>query len=441
MLCAQCHTSNSIDYNFCRECGVRLEGDPAADPRTEQLLARAFAHLDQGQYQDARDAALAALALDPDGVSAHSIMGLAYEREGKVPEAIREYETVLRRSPNSTADRLKLAALRGNRTGTYVQRRLSTRQIVLASAAAAAVAVFGGGYLVMTQLSQPAQRQASHGGAGARSTGSLTPNTATAAGVGSPRAIRPLLPLPTPPSPLAAGAQPPGAPAPARPPAIPVMPTSGARQFSPTLRPSAPIGPLTLPGPGDRSASASAAGLAPAGIGEVVPIPNAPATAPGGPAIIPGIPGGPVPAPTAGAPTPAPAPPAPTVGASAAPHDGDAPNEKPKRELLEPETGFIRIEPFDGGKEPRGAVGAPKGAPPTISVSFAATEAESATLGDAQRAHRGGLSERQSDPAEAERRLRQAIGLYEILVRRGGSLGRQARVGLDECRKALAALR
>jgi hypothetical protein len=108
---------------------------------------------------------------------------------------------------------------------------------------------------------------------------------------------------------------------------------------------------------------------------------------------------------------------------------------------LEPETGFIKIEPFDGVRETRGAAGAPKGAPPTISVNFAATEADSATLADAQRAHRGGMAERQSDPAEAERRLLQAIGLYEILARRGGSLGRQARVGLEECRKALAALK
>ena len=108
---------------------------------------------------------------------------------------------------------------------------------------------------------------------------------------------------------------------------------------------------------------------------------------------------------------------------------------------MEPETGFIRIEPISGGKDTRATVGAPKGPPPTISLNFAATEAEGATLGDAQRAQRSGQSVRQSNPAEAERHFRQAIGLFEILVRRGGSTGRQAREGLDECRKALAALR
>jgi len=437
MLCTQCHTSNSIDYNFCRECGLRLAGGTPGDPQTEQLLARAFAFLDQGQYQEARDAAAAALALDPESASAHSILGLAHEREGNITEAIREYEIVLERNPRSTADRLKLEALRGGGAVVAASPRWSPRQVVLTSAALAAMLVFGCGYLVVSQLSKPDERRVSADAI--RDARAALPVTTSALvpGADPAQSGRPILPLPTPPTPLQANNPNQLAPPAARTPATPVMPTTGAMRAAPGIRASAPIGPLALPGASDRTPDGSG-GLAPAGIGEVVPLPQAPATAPGGPAIASGGPGA---APPAGGSAPAAAPTAPSVGSSSAAHDPGATNEKPKRELLEPETGFIKIEPIGGPAEPRASLGAPRGPAPSISLNFVSSEADGATLGDAQRAQRSALAAKRSNPEDAERLYRQAIGLYEILARRGGSTGKTAREGLDECRKALQALR
>lgn len=439
MLCTQCHTSNSIDYNFCRECGAKLASDNAADPQVEQLLARAFSLLDQGQFQEAREAALAVLVLDGESVSAHSVLALAYEREGNVTQAIREYETVLERNPDSTADRLKLAALRGETTTAFPRRRWTPQQISVVSALAAGVLVFGGGVAVITQMNGQPAKTSVPSGSGA----SYQPASANAAASASTPQPRPIQPLPTPPTPLVASAPPPtssAAPA-ARPSSSPALPGAGALRPGPVLRPSAPLGPLALPGAG--GGGNTEAGLAPAGIGEVVPLPQVPATAPGGPvAVLPTPPGTPVPA-TSGTPTAAAAgPAAPAAGTSARAHAEDVANEKPRRELMEPETGFIRIEPIAGGRETRPAAALPKGPPPTISLNFVSTEGEAATLGDAQRALRGAqAAARQADSAEAERQYRQAMNLFEILARRGGSGAKQAREGLAEARRALSALR
>jgi hypothetical protein len=86
-------------------------------------------------------------------------------------------------------------------------------------------------------------------------------------------------------------------------------------------------------------------------------------------------------------------------------------------------------------------VSAPKGPPPTISVDFAGGGSEDGSLEEAQRAQRNANAARRSNPDEAERQYRRAAELFEVLARRGGSASRQAREGLDACKKALASLR
>jgi hypothetical protein len=435
MLCTQCQTSNSIDYNFCRECGAKLSAGDGADPQVEQLLARAFSLLDQGQAQEAREAAMAVFALDPDNASAHSVLALIYEREGKIQDAIREYEAVLARNPNSTADRLKLAALRGETTTAIARRRWTPQQITVASALAAGVLVFGTGLAVISRMNASPRKQAPAGSASA----SLQPASARPGAPVAAPTTGPIRPLPTPPTPLVANAAAPvpTPPAPARTPNTPVVPGAGPPR--PVLRPSAPLGPMTPPGVG-ANGGATEAGMAPAAIGEVVPLPSVPATAPGGPAITPTPPGTPPGAPALASAI-APGPTAPAAGQSAQPHDAEKVEPKPKRELLEPETGFIKIEPIGDGRETR-AVAAPKGPPPTISLDFTVSEGETAALEDARRALRKAqAAAREADQSEAARQYRHAAGLFEVLVRRGGSSAQAAREGLEECRKALAALR
>jgi hypothetical protein len=120
----------------------------------------------------------------------------------------------------------------------------------------------------------------------------------------------------------------------------------------------------------------------------------------------------------------------------------DSATEKPKRELLEPDSGFIRIEPIGAARETRAVSSVPKGPPPTISVDFASGGGDDASLEEAQRVQRSAVNAaRRSDSEEAGRQYRRAAELFEILARRGGSASRQAREGLDACRKALASLR
>jgi hypothetical protein len=436
MLCTECHTSNAADYKFCRECGRQLPAPPAdgtPEAQVEQLLSRAFHLVEQGSLPEAEAAAQAALAVDPESSSAHSVLALIYERQGKVPQAIQELELVLARNPASTVDRAKLEALRGNATTSFRRSRWTPQQITTISAVAAGIFVFGGGVAIITAQSQKGTQ-----GTGT-TTGALQP--IRSAGTSAPTAItpaRPLTPLPTPPTPLANRQMGPVAPAPpaavgSAAPQVRAAPLLTAPQRSTPLR--SPLAALPTPR-GTGGSQQNPAGLPVAGIGEVVPLPQAPATAPGSAPAVTGVPIPTGPAVASGA---VPAPPA--AGEAAKPVDSAA--EKPKKELLEPETGFIKIEPIGAAKESRGPVTTPKGPPPTISVAFASSgSGDDTSLEEAQRAQRNAQSAvRRSNADEAERQYRRAAELFETLARRGGSSAKQAREGLDACKKALASLR
>lgn len=439
MFCAQCHSPNAVDNKFCSECGIRIDGSLAAwgSPEIVQLLSRALTLLDQRDWAQAHAAVDAALALDPENASAHSVRSILFEREGKVPEAIRELEWVVARNPQSSTDLAKLNALRGHATSSPSSRRRWTpQQITFATAAVAGLIVFGGGLAILNQASTPQRTAGNSQTAGLQPASATLPPSSTNT---APTAPKPLRTLPTAPAGMAGTVVGPPAPAPPRAavgnPATPVFTAPGRQAL---LRPSAPLSPLGMPQVGATGAKPGT-GLPPAAIGEVVPLPQTPAIAPGGPALasatVPPL-AGPGGAPGVGAPVPAPTPAAETP-------KPESTDQKPRVEPLEPETGFIKIEPLKGAGEGRGAApGAAKAAPPSISVNIASSGGDEAAIAEAQRAQRNAFSAaRLANLEDAERHYRQAAGLYELLVKRGGSSARQAREGLDACRKALAALR
>lgn len=339
MVCSQCHTPNFRDYKYCRECGTRLEVPEALAPvddhaEVEELLQHAFVQMDQGETEKALATVQAALARDPESPSAHSTLGLVYERQGKIQEAIHQFRVVLQLSPDSSADRDKLQQLlaRGGARETRVGGR-SPLHLAVGSAVVAGVVTFGVGLFHMS--TRPAT---------ARSDRELTPAAGSTAATSAPAAAQTPAPLPRlpqatvpPTSPMPAAMRPPSfSPAPA--PAMALAPPSAPRQQS---RP-------TPPAPWSARPVAQPGGLQPAAIGEVVPLARLEPTAQ-------------------------------PAGAPAAAEKGpeSRPQSKPRVEPLEPETGFIKIEPLEKGGQPSagGPAGpapapAPEASKPSISITI-----------------------------------------------------------------------
>src|SRR5690349_575764 len=105
MVCLSCSTDCDNGFKFCPECGQRLaaaapppadngaKAAPVPDVRLDEvegaarLLDQAFELYDDGRYEEAVGYCQAAMALDPSGSTAHSLLGMLYERMGKTAEA------------------------------------------------------------------------------------------------------------------------------------------------------------------------------------------------------------------------------------------------------------------------------------------------------------------------------------------------------------------
>lgn len=127
MFCTQCGAHNSDDSRFCYQCGHRLQPErsmptldesvfqldsPEQQEKIRQLLDQALAHEAEGRYAEAILACEGVLVLDPANTSAHSLLGLLYEKQGELAKAVAEYEKVVALNPDSAADRAKLEELR-----------------------------------------------------------------------------------------------------------------------------------------------------------------------------------------------------------------------------------------------------------------------------------------------------------------------------------------
>jgi len=120
MDCGKCGAHNPRGNQFCVKCGARLaparveqaDARPAPDPiRAQRLLEQAFQFSDQGLLDEAIEACSAATIANPSSTSAHSFLGILYERAGEREKAIREYELALSLSPESVAERESLQQL------------------------------------------------------------------------------------------------------------------------------------------------------------------------------------------------------------------------------------------------------------------------------------------------------------------------------------------
>ena len=128
MYCHDCGTGNTVDSKYCKECGTKIndgfrtmmlsvqdlaqgQSDEALD-RLTRLLDMAFWHNEAGNIAAAITAGEAALAINPNSTTAHSLLGSLYEKKGEDDKAIEHFEAVLALNPNSQADASKLDQLR-----------------------------------------------------------------------------------------------------------------------------------------------------------------------------------------------------------------------------------------------------------------------------------------------------------------------------------------
>ena len=128
MHCHDCNTANTVDSKYCKECGAKInegyrtmmlsvqdlplgQSDETLD-RLTRLLDMAFWHNEAGNIAAAITASEAALAINPNSTTAHSLLGSLYEKKGDDGQAINHFEAVLALNPESAADAAKLDQIR-----------------------------------------------------------------------------------------------------------------------------------------------------------------------------------------------------------------------------------------------------------------------------------------------------------------------------------------
>jgi tetratricopeptide (TPR) repeat protein len=132
------------------------------DAQVQRLLDEAFRALDAGNLSDAALACQGALALRPESTAAHSLLGLVYERQGELHDAIQQYRIVLDLNPSSQADRAKLNALlrkTGQSRAHWADRMRLARPRVLMGGTAAVLVVMTGLFALARPTERPPERQ------------------------------------------------------------------------------------------------------------------------------------------------------------------------------------------------------------------------------------------------------------------------------------------
>lgn len=131
MFCTECGVKNTEESNFCRKCGTRLrvprppisdkaphasalgpDSSPVDEEKVKRLLDRAFELYDSGHVDQAFEVCRAALRMNPDSVTGHSLLSSIYAKQGQLDAAIRQMERVVELNPESSADLSRLEALR-----------------------------------------------------------------------------------------------------------------------------------------------------------------------------------------------------------------------------------------------------------------------------------------------------------------------------------------
>ncbi|NUQ01396.1 MAG: hypothetical protein HUU35_16255, partial [Armatimonadetes bacterium] len=127
---------------------------PEQERELKRILDEAFRAFESGDDATARRLCRDALAIDPDSSTAHSLMGLIYDREGRAAEATGEFARVVTLNPNSDAERRTLRRLRGQRGAEPLDEE-SERPggAIIAVAAVAALVVFASIFLASRMIS------------------------------------------------------------------------------------------------------------------------------------------------------------------------------------------------------------------------------------------------------------------------------------------------
>ena len=159
--CPKCGKDSPDQARFCRTCGAPMAATGAAasappggtpEQRAQRLLEEAFRLSEESRILGAVQACQQALTINPNSVSAHSLLGTLYERQGDRDAAIREYEQVLTLSPESTVERRRLNELMGVPTaGVGVRISVRTARLALTSAALVVAVVLVVAILFYTQ--------------------------------------------------------------------------------------------------------------------------------------------------------------------------------------------------------------------------------------------------------------------------------------------------
>jgi tetratricopeptide (TPR) repeat protein len=111
--CPNCQAENADGAALCVACGAVLDipVPPTDEERARRLVEEAFRLADEGKLAQAISTCRRAAAANPNSTSAYSLLGILYERAGQRELAIQAYESALRLSPDSTADREALQQL------------------------------------------------------------------------------------------------------------------------------------------------------------------------------------------------------------------------------------------------------------------------------------------------------------------------------------------
>jgi len=84
----------------------------AAQQENNKLVADGQRLFGDGRIDEAMMIANAVLESDPESISALSLLGDCYERQGKLPEALETYQQIVSLRPDSPLDRIRVAHLR-----------------------------------------------------------------------------------------------------------------------------------------------------------------------------------------------------------------------------------------------------------------------------------------------------------------------------------------
>ncbi len=113
IMCPKCFALMKAGTDFCSECGASIaRGSEGSDTEVYQELARANLLKMRGNSKDAIDVCLGILRRFPNNVTAHTLLGDVYAEQGDLKQAAEWYEMALDLSPDSDADKSKLAKVR-----------------------------------------------------------------------------------------------------------------------------------------------------------------------------------------------------------------------------------------------------------------------------------------------------------------------------------------